>query len=350
MSTAAAQLTQQLWGRGYEQVGGMNGSSPYSNTGERTRNSKHSGTCESPRIAFIDYLTFTFPAWKLKTLNLDQDKKTVSYDIWKLILNDFGLDMAHEVSKGRNGYQNHTKILAPINGGKQFAEVGYYAWGGNNDTVCVSLSGQGCQFIGSHGFSLIRETLEDLTGKITRIDLAHDCFNGDIDLETVRQWYKLGLFKANSRGKYPNKKELLGGEDGSTIYVGSRESGKYFRAYEKGRQLGDKNSKWVRLELELHSTKRHIPYEILDKISDYLSGAYECMTFLSEEQSRIKTQQKTESISFAHLETHCKKAYGRFIEVMLQVYDGCPATVVEQLRRDDGIPSRLLSSSIPIRE
>jgi phage replication initiation protein len=304
---------------------------------------------ESPRIAFIDYLTFTFPSWKLKTLDIKQEKKDTAYDIWKLCLNDLGLDMANEVKGGRNGYKYHCRIIFGNQKG-QFSEVGYFAWGGNNDTICISLSGAGCSVIGSHGFSLIREFMEDVTGKITRIDLAHDCLHGEIDLDKVRYWYDAGLFKANSRGKYPNKKELLGGEQGSTVYVGSRESGKLFRAYEKGKQLGDVNSKWVRLELELHSTKRSIPYEILDLVSEYLSGAYECMTFLSEEQSRIATQQKTESISFAHLETHCKKAYGRFIEVMLQVYDGCPSTVIEQLRRDDALPSRLSLSSLPAKE
>lgn len=372
MIAAAAQLSARLLntaalspfhGRGGESVGSIKldadgypvKDAPYSNTGERSQ-TKGSEKPVVKDIAFIDYLTFTFSVHKMKALKGYIDMEDFAAQLALYFLNDFGLTYDENIRGGRNGYQHHWKILSkvrtPNRKTAQFTEVGYFAFGGNNDTVCVSLSGSGCQCIGSAGFSLIREFLEDVTGKITRIDLAHDCLNGEVSLDDVALWYDAGLFRANTRGKYPNMKMLsdCGGGQGSTIYVGSRDSGKLFRAYEKGKQLGDKNSKWVRLELELHSTKRGIPYEILDRVSDYLAGAYDCMAFVSTEQSRIQTTQKAHEISFNHLEEYCKQSYGRFIEVMLSVYDGCPATVIDKLRRTDALPARLAQHSIPVRE
>lgn len=334
--------------RGYENLGGMKPNAPYSNTGERSQTLMPEMT--DKKIAFIDYLTFTFPVWKMKAVKLSDDLDEFAFQIGKYILDDLGLSYDETIRGGRNGYKHHWRILAPVSK-KEFQEVGYFAFVGNNDTVCVSLSGTGCAAVGSDGFALIREFLEDVTGRITRIDLAHDCFNGEVSLDDVANWYDSGLFRANTRGKYPKMKILsdCGSGDGSTIYIGSRESGKMLRAYEKGKQLGDPDSEWVRIELELHSTKRGIPYEILDKVSDYLAGAYECLSYLSAEQSRIQTYKKSEEISFHHLEEYCRQSYGRFIEVMLAVYE-TPEEVIEKLRRDDALPARLAPLSIPVRE
>ena len=38
---------------------------------------------------------------------------------------------------------------------------------------------------------------------------------------------------------------------GRTLQIGCRTSDKMLRAYEKGKQLGDKNSDWLRIEVEL---------------------------------------------------------------------------------------------------
>ena len=58
------------------------------------------------------------------------------------------------------------------------------------------------------------------------------------------------------------------------MYVGSRKNGKIMRCYEKGKQLGDKKSKWFRSELEIHGKKRVIPFDILTKPTSYFIAAY----------------------------------------------------------------------------
>ncbi len=46
------------------------------------------------------------------------------------------------------------------------------------------------------------------------------------------------------------------------------------RIYEKGKQLGDPESPWVRWELELHNTDREIPFDVLLQPGRYVAGAY----------------------------------------------------------------------------
>jgi len=331
---------------------------PYSNTGERYTGDGSPSNRETKNTAFIDYLTIVVPVRELKRISpfegLEEFAEVVAYYLLK------PLGFTHsELKNGRNGYKNHWKILSKsykptLEKSKLVStpEVGFFCYGGNNDTICISITGSGCQSIGQDGFTMIKEFIEELKGHITRVDLTHDCLNGEVSLDCVRAWYEAGMFRSSSRGKYPNAQIIddMGSGKGSSFYVGSRESGKYFRAYEKGKQLGDKNSKWVRLELEILNKKRAIPYEILDKVGEYLSGGYRCLEFLNTEQSRIVTLQKSEKISYEHLELYAKQSYGRFIDVMLYVYDGCPELVVEQLRRDDALPARLIPASIPIKQ
>ena len=56
---------------------------------------------------------------------------------------------------------------------------------------------------------------------------------------------------------------------------------KLLRAYEKGKQLGDKNSEWVRLEVELKAKHTHIPFDAvinpLITSSTYIHALKNCL-------------------------------------------------------------------------
>jgi len=325
---------------------------PYSNTGERsTGERKTPNLTEESKTAFIDFLTIVVPARDMFRFDKFSGLEDFSHALEYYFLKPLGFKYDDNMKGGRNGYKNHWKILVKTSTGTA-ETVGFFAFGGNNDTICITLTGAACQCIDSEGYTFIKNFIQELGGKISRIDLTHDCLDGEVDIEQVRNWYESGLFRSNARGKYPNAQFIddLGSGKGCTFYVGSRESGKYFRAYEKGKQLGDANSKWVRLELEILANKRGIPYEILEKQSEYLAGGYECLSYLNIEQSKIATQQKTEQICYDHLEQYAKQSYGRFIEVMLMAWGGCPELVVERLRRDDALPARLIPASIPIKQ
>jgi DNA relaxase NicK len=65
--------------------------------------------------------------------------------------------------------------------------------------------------------------------------------------------------------------------------------------------MGDPNDKWVRWELELHSSQRIIPLDAMIKPSEYLAGAYPALSFLNEEQSVIKTTIKKARMSIERI-------------------------------------------------
>ena len=74
--------------------------------------------------------------------------------------------------------------------------------------------------------------------------------------------------------------------------------GRLLRIYEKGKQLGDPLSPWVRWELELHNKDRTIPLDVLIRPGHYLAGGYPCLSWICESQDRIKTTRKQLMISF----------------------------------------------------
>jgi len=121
--------------------------------------------------------------------------------------------------------------------------------------------------------------------------------------------------------------------------VGKRKNGKLLRVYEKGKQLGDPQSKWVRWELELHNRDRIIPWDVILEPGKFVAAAYPCMSWVNDIQERIKTIKNTNKISYEHLTHYAQQAYGALINVMLEV-EGSPEKVIERLKKP-GIPSRL---------
>ena len=332
---------------------------PHSNTGERPNRLSVTAQNQDARIALIDYLTFVMPAVDFyiqpSDMNLSHELdiclEKFAMKVEREILGWLNLGLNLTKKGGRNGYKNSWSIVDSSNN-----DCGFLAFGDNadkfgNETFCINISGTGTQCIGSLGFKQLYKILVEKGGHLTRIDLAHDCFNGEVTLIEVENWYNAGLFRASSRGKYPDASlwSDKGSGKGSTFYVGSRESGKLFRAYEKGKQLGDVNSKWVRLEIELRSKKRTIPLDILLDSASYISGCYQCMQFLSLEQSYIETHNQATKISYDHLKEYCRLSYGRFIDLMFSVYE-TSEEVTQALRRNDGVPRRLNLVTVPVME
>jgi phage replication initiation protein len=126
--------------------------------------------------------------------------------------------------------------------------------------------------------------------------------------------------------------------DGRTIYIGTR-GNKILRCYEKGKQLDDPVSPWVRVELELRNKNRLLPWDMLTRPGQYLAGAYPCLSFLSKEQSKLRTTQKATTISLECMTSNAARLSGKAINVLMQLHED-PRTVVDLLRRD-GIPKRL---------
>lgn len=239
----------------------------------------------------------------------------------------------------RKGYSGFKHSASWDNGS------GLIAWGGKSQRgrMYVSIQGQGCATV--QDWAGLAQWLEQRLATIKRVDLAHDDFDGRITgIAWAVEQYKAGGF--NAGGRQPVHQvfgDWLSGEEateGRTFGIGRRANGKFCRVYEKGKQQGDPQSGWVRVEVEWRAERRYIPYDVLTRPGIYLAGAYPCMHILSTEQERIRTTANAATITFESAMENAKLQAGKLINLMMHVYGGDYAEVVERLRRD-GMPARL---------
>lgn len=281
---------------------------------------------ESPSypLAFIDYLSFSHRS------NLPFDEHST---LVHALINIFNIPTSDwdRSEKGWNGYEKKIDM----------GKFGLIAWGGHSQkgTIHVQITGKGCALItdwqGAHDW------LKENKCKITRVDIAHDDFEGkEISVEKSLQWFDQGLF--NTNGRPPSRRLIddFGSGSGKTFYVGKRQNGKMARIYEKGKEQGDKNSPWCRAEVEFRSKGRKIEYDALLKPHEYFSGAYECFEFLSTEQSRIKTFTQEKIIKFEAAVIWGRSACGKLINLLCKKENNDYEKVINILRRD-GYPKQL---------
>lgn len=147
--------------------------------------------------------------------------------------------------RGLNGYRNHLKVYTHLG-----EPCGSVAFGGNNDTVSVILTGQACRRV---DMGALADALQGFDFKLTRIDAAWDDYTGRYGTpEGAAINYDHGGFKPE-RGPRSTKVVFYddrGAGNGSTFQLGTR-SGRMLRIYTKGQQLGDPESPWVRYEVQM---------------------------------------------------------------------------------------------------
>lgn len=230
--------------------------------------------------------------------------------------------------------------------------VAVVAWGGEKQRgkVYVSINGSGCSLVTD--WRKPKRFVESVGATITRVDVAVDALHGEFTLDSAKEWYESKGFNAGGRKPlYSVAGDWLTPTGaGRTFYVGRRQNGKYCRIYEKGKQLGNRESPWTRFEVELHNTDREIPYDIISNPSEYFSGAYPCCEGLVEHGAqRIKTLRAEHEISLEHLVTYCKVAYGKLIHVLrfnAQTQDE-ESKLLDELAVE-GVPRRLGKTSLTV--
>lgn len=283
-----------------------------------------------PQAALTDYLNTTFP------FDPSPENRVEFVRNLRLMLGEaFGT-----MEQRRGGLHGYTHSFSIGDTGALFA------YGGQRGTAFASFPGSACAQIGDwHAvYHLFHEVLN---ARITRWDGAVDVFDGKPSVDDAVGFYQSGQFNAGGAQPSCNQNGNWIAPDGRgrTFYVGKRTHGKMLRVYEKGKQLGDPESPWVRWELELHNRDRIIPWEVLLEPGKYLAAAYPCMAWVNDVQVRIRTIKETARLNYGHLTHSAQVAYGRLINVMLEV-EGSPEKVVEQLRRK-GIPARLDCAGLP---
>lgn len=303
----------------------------------------------------IDTLSITLPRQKFEEFSGYADSSPFwdhphedNKHIYQTFIDSiFGINVIEldEVRGGRN-YFRHSITFKN--------KAGFIAFGGNNacldvggdvlkyldEKIQIYLPGEGCALI--RNWSFARKQLEKYQASITRIDIAYDDHQGYSDINSVREAYAQQQFQTSGRPPKAQYIDDCGSGDGKTFYVGNRENGKYFRAYEKGKQLGDIESKWIRLEVEFKAKDRHIPLDILTSAKFYIAGSYPALSFISFIQEVIKTVKEKLKITFNHLNKHCRIQYGRLICYSLHHLKLTPEQVIKNIYNSSGYPSRLI--------
>lgn len=303
-----------------------------------------------PKAAIIDTLTFTFPEKNFEHGKVvDED---VMDDLSGIFNVGIGLGICTARRPGKNFYQSSFDLVYPD--GDSSVNLGFVAIGGNNETICVHITGKGCMALSDERLAWLEDWLRDtVKGKITEIHLAHDDFKGEYSVDLALEWWKDRKFKSVFGGRNPSVSQ--GGNwvepdgKGRTLYVGKRENGKMMRIYEKGKQMGDAEHPWTRWEGELRSKDREIPFDVLTNPGGYLAGMYPCLDWIERDVCRVKIVRKTAKIIMDDFIRSAKNAYGKFITV-LEELEWTPEQIVDGLKRpkEDGPPKRLIIPRLQI--
>lgn len=257
----------------------------------------------------VDYLRFTVLRDRLidyKTRQMPEDCS--DEDIAQRLALSFASLLGFTLGVHRPGrdYYDHTFTIENAFG----HEVASVSGGGasQRDTFCFTLKGEGCTFALPCWEKRVSEFFAPMFPKITRIDLARDCWDhSQLSIEAAVKAFEDHAFSYRNRrpghaefGKWLDG-EAFGGQHSRTFQLGQRDSGKLIRIYEKGHQYGMMQDEWVRAEVELRSVNRVIPWEALTKTGDYFAGAYEFCNWLVHHLDKfpqtIRTQTKVAEIS-----------------------------------------------------
>lgn len=297
------------------------------------------------RLAIIDWLRFTFlPAGSVNDA-MDQLKRY--FALW------FPLPVNFVPSeKGMFGYKSSFDVMIWKDG--EFMRIAMVAMGGNStgNTMMVDVSGKGCSLVSC--WQSVFATLQDLDARITRVDTALDLLEG-FTLEQFDDLYLAGEF--NCGGRIPTRRYFEGGDSkdlhslGRTLYLGKKANGKELCIYEKGKQLGDSTSEWLRIEIRFGNRDRVIPHDVVLNPTTYFAGAFIALEDLVESiKTKIKTDQKDiaveeRAIVLKRLTHYLVTAYGKTIYQLAHEL-GMDHKALYELLNVPGVPHRLEKSVV----
>lgn len=239
------------------------------------------------------------------------------------------MTMSSMRGRGLHGYRDSMTLHA--NG----VEVGFVGIGGQRDTVYFQLSGTACKHLFSTVTPLfIHHWLCKVLGitKLSRIDLAFDCFDNNFNCEYAHLAYKDLAFKSplggacaqfgiNHKFTYDdNYKEIYTQE---MVTVGQRANPIYWRIYNKKLEQGiiDDNLHWYRSEVELK--KRDI--DCLLNVGQTFSGLCpfsKSLDKLSGVRTTSMTKAKEACLTLASKVKHVRRSAGKALHDILEIFDG----------------------------
>jgi len=287
-------------------------------------------------VGFIDWINFTVDAssfeWDSGSCDLSEEKLILDASL--VLEGIFGFGITGQLPAGRNFYQRAYAL------GETF---GFLGIGGQRGTAMISVSGQGLAAAADGWEHRLKAWLDHKAQRprLTRVDVAHELYAGEYTVDQAFEDYKAG--GADTQGRMPVCEQRgdwhKPNGSGRTFYIGKRASGKFLRVYEKGKQLGDVDSEWVRVECEFKSVDRVLPFDILLNSGAYLAGAYPMLQWISAKQERIATVKKSVEATYKSTCAWLKRQCGGALHFVEQM-EGSAQAVLDLVRRDKGIPAR----------
>lgn len=248
----------------------------------------------------LDWVTFSFCqttfGHKCAGLNPEHVEDAVGEAIElyldQLLFEIFGFGIAQKREKGMHfnkyGYDLQDNL-------------GLILYGHNNKRITVQINGTGCALARKGWNEQLYKFLKSqaISPKLNRVDIAFDDFESEwVSVDLADQWDSQDLFWCGGRNSEINKlgdwKRING--KGRTLTIGNRSSSKFLRFYERGKKEGDSLSLWTRAELELKSTDRYLPLDILLSPSTYFKGAYPALEMLMNQLNDFVAPEKCQLI------------------------------------------------------
>ncbi len=251
-------------------------------------------------IVGIDWVTFSFcqSTFGDKYVHLQPEQVDLAVgdaiETWldQILFEIFGFGIAQKRDKGMHfnkfGYDLQDNL-------------GIVLYGHNNKRITVQINGTGCALARKGWNEQLYKFMKEqaISPKLNRVDLAFDDFESEwVSVDMAYEWDSQNLFWCGGCNPEINQlgdwKRING--KGRTLTIGNRSSSKFLRFYERGKKEGDALSLWTRAELELKSTDRYLPLDILVDPSPYFKGAYPALEILANQLNDFIAPEKCELI------------------------------------------------------
>jgi len=237
--------------------------------------------------------------------------------------------------------------------GREFVEVGTLCWGGEaqRGRAMLEIPGSACGLV---DWPAMRDLVESLPeSRLTRVDVAVDLHDGAYSVDDAVSWVGEGRF--NCKGRNPSTRvdgdwlPVMSGQGasqkGRTLYVGKASNGKGLRVYEKGRQLGDPDSEWVRFEVQFGNRDRVLPFELLTEPDRFFAGAYPALeVVLGASGDRIATISNVAEITIGRVLEWMRASAGKWLHVAVD--SGIPVSDLVEEVRVRAMPRRVQAQAV----
>lgn len=174
---------------------------------------------------------------------------TSKIDSFETFSKFLGLDHVHwSLGTGHNGYRQ-----------RYYFESISIHFDGNNDTVWLEMTGQGCRAYETYStccdwYRLFALALNDIENyHLTRLDVAYDDWSGVINIKTLDRYSREQNIVTKFRDWGVDRSYV---KDDITLYYGSKQSDVLFRCYNKAAERNREDVEhWIRFEMQLRNDR-----------------------------------------------------------------------------------------------